>query len=394
MNAAPRSMDQALTARVAGFVATLRANGFALGHAEQFDALRTAERLGLVEREPLKLAWRSLLAGRHGEWVRFDDLFDSYWQPPNASRLVETRSNVRGAPQVDAAGTAPAPRADGGPARALEAASGEGEAAAIPAADAHHEGASAAHGIEQTDFADVLSSDQKRAMDEALAAFAKQLRHLRLRRERAATRGRRVDLRRTLRSSVAHGGVPIELMRKAPRVVRPRLVLLVDVSRSMSVYSFFFLRFAWSLRAVLRDVRAFCYHTRLVDIGLALADTDPWRAQERLQMLSEGWAGGTRIGECLGEFNRHHASRALHSRSIVVIVSDGYDTGEPAQLAREMARLKSRARRIVWLNPLLGRDGYRPVARGMQAALPHVDLFAGARDLASLKAVLPELAKV
>ena len=121
-----------------------------------------------------------------------------------------------------------------------------------------------------------------------------------------------------------------------------------------------------------------------------MRDPDPWRSQERLHLLAAGWGGGTRIGECLHDFNRQHAPRLVHSRTAVIIVSDGYDTGEPEFLAAA-CRIAARARRIVWLNPLLNRPGFSPESRGMQAALPHLDLFAPGADLAGIEHVLPDL---
>jgi uncharacterized protein with von Willebrand factor type A (vWA) domain len=108
-------------------------------------------------------------------------------------------------------------------------------------------------------------------------------------------------------------------------------------------------------------------------------------------MLAAGWAGGTRIGECLQDFNRDHAARLVHSRTSVIIVSDGYDTGEPELLAQALATVRRRARRIVWLNPLLNQPGFSPESRGMQAAMPHIDLLAPGADLAGIERVLPEI---
>ena len=173
--------------------------------------------------------------------------------------------------------------------------------------------------------------------------------------------------------------------------MRPRLVLLLDVSRSMSQYSFFYLRLARALCAALADVHCFIFHTRITGVGEALRDPDPWRSQERLHLLAAGWGGGTRIGECLQEFNRRDGSRLVHSRTGVIIVSDGYDTGEPELLAAALRALRQRARRIVWLNPLLGRPDFSPEGRGMQAALPHLDLVAPGADLASIEHMLPNL---
>jgi uncharacterized protein with von Willebrand factor type A (vWA) domain len=221
--------------------------------------------------------------------------------------------------------------------------------------------------------------------------FARRLRHMRLRREARALRGPRLDMRRTIRRSVEHGGTPVSLAWKDRRRIRPRLVLLLDVSRSMSRYSFFYLRLARALSAELDDVQSYVFHTRLHGVSEALRDPDPWRAQEKMHLLAEGWGGGTRIGECLRDFNRAEAPRRVHSRTAVIVVSDGYDTGEPEVLTRALRQLGRRARRVVWINPLVGRPGWKPAGRAMQAALPHVDLLAPGADLATLERVLPDI---
>ena len=132
---------------------------------------------------------------------------------------------------------------------------------------------------------------------------------------------------------MASGGTPFHLAWRDRRRVRPRLVLLIDVSRSMALYSFFYLRLARALSAELTDVHSFIFHTRITAVSQALHDPDPWRAQERLHLIAQGWAGGTRIGDSLAQFNREHAPRVVHSRTAVVIMSDGYDTGDPARLS-------------------------------------------------------------
>jgi uncharacterized protein with von Willebrand factor type A (vWA) domain len=159
----------------------------------------------------------------------------------------------------------------------------------------------------------------------------------------------------------------------------------------MSLYSFFYLRLARALCAELADVHCFIFHTRLTAVAEALRDPDPWRSQERLHLLAAGWGGGTRIGESLRDFNRDAGARLVHSRTAVIVVSDGYDTGEPEVLSEALTTLRRRARRLVWLNPLLSQPGYTPVSRGMQAALPHLDLLAPGADLASVERVLPGL---
>ncbi len=371
-------METILTAKITGFVAILRENGFAVGIDEAGDTMRVAEQLGVLKPKLLRDGWRGLLCARVDEWHRFDDLFDSYWQKPNRQKLVETRTGGAGQIERDTANEAAGGKA--GP--VLQ--TGMDEAGASGDDRATKEGASAAPSMETADFSSLTQPEQTRAIEAVIRRFARRLQRLKTRRETADKVGRRLDLRRTLRRSVGAGGAPARLSYIAPRRVRPRLVLLLDVSRSMSLYSFFYLRVARALAAELSDIHVFLYHTHLTPISEALTDPDPWRAQERLAILSAGWAGGTRIGDCIAAFNRQHAGRLVHGRTAVIIVSDGYDTGEAGMLEREMTSLARRAKRLIWLNPLKAQPGYAPTARGMAEALPHLDLFAAGHDLASL----------
>jgi uncharacterized protein with von Willebrand factor type A (vWA) domain len=245
--------------------------------------------------------------------------------------------------------------------------------------------------LSRADFRTLTEREHALDIEALMRRFARQLRQIQLRREARARHGRRLDLQATIRRSVASGGTPFHLLWKDRRRVRPRLVLLLDVSRSMALYSFFYLRLARALSGELADVHSFIFHTRVTGVSEALRDPDPWRAQERLHLIAQGWGGGTRIGESIAQFNREHAARLVHSRTAVIVMSDGYDTGEPQLLSDALAQLRRRARRIVWLNPLCNRPGYAPVSQGMQAALPHLDLLAPGADLASIAAVLPQL---
>jgi uncharacterized protein with von Willebrand factor type A (vWA) domain len=162
----------------------------------------------------------------------------------------------------------------------------------------------------------------------------------------------------------------------------------------MNLYTSVFVRFIHGVLDHFREAEAFLFHTRLVHVSAALRERDAGRALDRLSLLAQGVGGGTRIGESLATFNRWHAKSVIHSRTCVMIVSDGYDTGTPEAIAGEMRCLARRAKRIVWLNPMIGWDGYAPSARGMQAALPFVDLFAPAHNLKSLAALEPYLARL
>jgi uncharacterized protein with von Willebrand factor type A (vWA) domain len=383
----PASPERALCVRLAGFVSFLRANGFAAGVDDTALLVETASRIDLLEPQLLRWSAQALLCRRAGDRQRFDELFDAWFLPPNRQRLVESRATGAGAldhassPRTGAGGQGegmPVAAADDAPAAAIDI---EG--------DATQRGASDAAALETTDFRHLHQPDAMRALDALMRGFARELRRLALRREQAGG-GRGIDMRGTARRSVSHGGEPVELAFRERRRQRPRLVLLLDVSRSMSLYSFFFLRLARALLGAHWDTHVFVWHTHLAEVGPALRDPDPWRAQERLQLLSAGWAGGTRIGECLLQFERAHAA-LVHARTALIVVSDGYDTGPAGLLAGTLQRLRRRARRLVWLNPLAGRDDYQPLARGIAAALPHLDLHAPAHDLASVERVLRPL---
>jgi uncharacterized protein with von Willebrand factor type A (vWA) domain len=362
-------------ARVSGFPGFLRANGFAVGGGDAVQALKTAQRVGVLDPDILRWSLQSLLCGRSDEWLRFDDLFDAWFLPANRWQRPERREAGGGA----LSGVRPDSHAgDNTPSRDDEE---------VRPRDA----ASREEVLSSADFRTLTEREHALDIETLMRRFARQLKHIHLRRQVRARHGRRLDLPATIRRSVASGGTPFTLCWRDRRRVRPRIILLIDVSRSMAPYSFFYLRLARALGAELPDIYSFIFHTRVTAVSDALNDPDPWRAQEQLHLIAQGWGGGTRIGESFEQFHREHAPRVVHSRTAIVVMSDGYDTGEPERLAQALIQLRRRARRIVWLNPLSNHPGYVPTCQGMQAALPHLDLLAPGGDLNSIKAVLPNL---
>jgi len=372
----------ALRSRLTGFAGFLRANGYGVGGGDATAVLATARQVGLIDRDILRWSLKALLCGRGDEWRRFDALFDAYFLPANKRALAQS--------EVPTAALADVPGALGEAEQPPACSAAGGQAGEDEGGRGRH-GASRDELLASKDFRDLNRADEIRDIEALMRRFARRLKRLALRREARLERGRRLDLQGTIRRSVGSGGTPFRLAWKDRRRVRPRLVLLLDVSRSMSPYSFFFLRLARALCLELADVHCFIFHTRISSVGEALHDPDPWRAQERLHLLAAGWAGGTRIGECIDEFNRQHGSRLVHSRTGLIIVSDGYDTGEPELLGAALGALRRRARRLLWINPLLSRPDFSPESRGMRAALPHLDLFAPGADLASIGHILPKL---
>ena len=232
-----------------------------------------------------------------------------------------------------------------------------------------------------------------------LAALAELMQRLRLavpsgaRRRREAARAGAPDLRRTLRRSFRTGGEPVDRAWRERRREQRRLVLLLDVSGSMDAYSRALVMFAHGALRSGRRVEAFCFGTRLTRVTRSLAAADP-DALRRAAAEVVDWDGGTRIGEALKEFLDEHGHGGLARGALVLICSDGLEVGDPELLAEQMARLSRLAHRVVWLNPLQEDPAYEPLARGMKAALPYVDLFASGHSLASLEELGAALARL
>ncbi|MGH2408896.1 MAG: vWA domain-containing protein [Chloroflexota bacterium] len=206
----------------------------------------------------------------------------------------------------------------------------------------------------------------------------------RSRRSRASRRGSTLDLRRSLRLSLRHGGEMVQLAHRRPKMKRRQLVLLCDISGSMERYTRLLLHFSHALESSAQRTEVFVFGTRLTRISRQLRSSDPDVAIQAVTRHVPDWSGGTRIGEVLSTFNHRWARRVLGNGAIVMIISDGWDRGDPAHLAAEMQRLRRSSYRLVWLNPLLGSIHYRPLTQGIQAALPYVDDFLPVHSLESL----------
>src|SRR5262249_21201736 len=243
-------------------------------------------------------------------------------------------------------------------------------------------GATAYERLKRADFSEIAAADLA-DLEQVALRLLRQM-SLRLsRRLKAANRRGPVDLRRTIRLSISRGGDPIYLSFRGRKLEPLKLVVLLDVSGSMNPYSLFLLRFAYALERYFKRVDTFLFSTRLSDVSAALRTRHLRDALRALSQEAAGWSGGTRIGESLREFRAGYGHR-LSRNTLFMVLSDGWDTGEPEVLADELSEIKRRVKRVLWLNPLLGMEGYQPITQGMSAALPYVDVFAPAHNLASL----------
>ena len=383
-----------MTRRLAGFGRTLRDNGFRIGLAETADALAILTSPAALQPASLKPALRALFCATHSDWERFDEVFEAFWFRRN-TRQRQLLSGMPSVPHAPARRLAEAhvpQEALGLPDHAERRSDGSAETPSD--GRGRREGASRTELLTATDLRHIVDPDDVAATHALAARLARIMRVRLVRREQIRKRGRRLDLRRTIHRNISHGGTLLDLAWRRRKIKPLRLIVLLDASGSMSLYTAFFVRFLHGVVDAFREAEAFVFHTRLAHVSPSLRDRDVTRAVEKLSLMAQGIGGGTCIGESLGTFNRWHARRVINSRTAVMIVSDGYDTGEPSQLGEEMRRLRRRCKKIIWLNPLIGWRDYSPQARGMQAALPYIDLFAPAHNLASLAALEPYLVRI
>jgi len=385
-------VSRLVSSKLAAFLKTLRDSGFAVGLAEGQDAAELMKAGYAAKPGLLRSAFKHLFSARKSDWEKFDGIFDAFW----LGRRVRSRSTTSGSSKA-ANNPSLKTLADGqrgGGDAAIDQMPSTDDGGADRSGEGRMEGASRADNLAEVDFRKLADPAQIEEAHQAAARLARAMRTRLTRRDLARRRGYRLDLRRTIHGNISHGGVPIDLVRRQRKAKPLRLVMLLDASGSMSMYTGVFLRFIHGILDQFREAEAFLFHTRLAHVSDAMKEKDAARALDRLSIMAQGTGGGTRIGESLQTFNRWHAARVIHSRTAVMIVSDGYETGDAALLGREMAALGRRCRRIVWLNPMMAWDGYSPEARGIKAALPHVDLYAPANTLKSLTALEPYLAKL
>jgi uncharacterized protein len=360
------------------FCRFVRANGISAGTRETIDCIQAAGAVADAERDIFSFALRAILCSSEDEWVLFDDLFTAFWSTsdsrpggrsknPTRRRLASSRlEREKASPMAAGLGNGSAPE-------------GEGEQ------EAYSE-ASAVQRLRKVDFSQMPPTDLEE-LERIALRLLRRMSYRVARRLRARKCRETVDLRRTIRRSICHGGEFIDLRYKGPKRERAKLVILLDVSDSMNPYSFFLLKFAYVLGKHSKEVKAFIFSTALVEITGLLQTRRMSDALRMLSQMTTGWSGGTRIGGALQDFNRRHAPALLSRNTLFIILSDGWDTGPPKDLAAEMKKIKQRVMKLIWLNPLLGLEDYKPVTCGISAALPFIDVFAPAHNLQSLLAL-------
>jgi uncharacterized protein with von Willebrand factor type A (vWA) domain len=366
--------DGALAANVLLFGRLLRAAGMEVHHGRLIDATRALALVGVRRRDDVRAALRALLVHDRDEIERFDQAFDFFFREHRTASPGLPLFSLGERPRVVA-------RPEPGAVVQVEI-DGVEAGAAAPATRAI--GAWSAAGVSRTkDFAEFT----ERELDRARLLLERLPWRLGARRTRRWQRGPtgQVDLRPVIRRNLMRGGDLVDLPRRERRETTRPVVLLGDVSGSMERYSRVLISFVYGLVHSGTRVEGFVFATRLTRLTRAVAGRRGRAALARVAQQVQDWGGGTRIGDCLRTFNTRWARRVMRNGPVVIIVSDGWDRGDPAVLRQELSRLRRSCRRLIWLNPLLGSARYEPLTRGMQAALGCIDDFMPAHNLASIE---------
>ena len=366
-----------LTAHVVGFCRMLRGRGLPVGPKEAADALRALAAVDVSNRRECYLALRTVLTSRYDDLAVFDKVFWEFWNPP------VPRGTGADQPPPDL----PALAGDGQTPALLswldEGLQTQGEET-IPAY-------SPVELLTQKDFS-AFSDDELDEVSRLVVAIARRVAMRLSRRMRQVRRGHLLDLRRTIRHSLRRGGEIVELAHRKRRIQKTRVVLLADVSGSMDLYSRFLIQFIFALQHALGQVETLVFSTSLTRVTDALSESDLRAALAQVAHTVPDWSGGTKIGQSLRTFLTRYGDALLTPRTVAIVISDGWDTGDIDVLEEAMGELHARAGRVIWLNPLLGSPGYEPICQGMRVALPYVDVFASAHNLESLRRLERHLA--
>jgi len=390
-----------VTERISGFTTHLRAHGYSVGVRETDCLLKALKSLGQHDSQTVRLASRAILATRADHFKEFDDLFDAYWFNHNRQRSqLEASHSVQNASAIQ-------PFKPGLDDSHKSSGDEDGDAISVDDSLENDDGDNSSQAVgegrlvgsritntEKVDLREFMTPESAEQAQVIAARLAVAMAHRRSRRYVADHRGTLLDLRKIMRRAVSQGNEPFKLFRKRKPSKPMHIVTLLDVSGSMLVYSRVFLAFLKGLVSHDTKTDAYLFHTSLVRISDALREPHTLKAVNALSLKAQGFGGGTKIGRNIEAFNQQYAKHSVNGRSVVIILSDGYDTDPPERLANALSKLKKRGCKLIWLNPLKSWKDYAPVAAGMQAALPYLDAFESANTLESLAALESHLANL
>jgi hypothetical protein len=362
------------------FGRALKQLGVKISLSQVIDAARAVEFVDLADKGDFRSLLRSNLVLQKEDFPVFDMLFDYFWREQSYERVPMETLEIQGTPTESGA-------EEGGDEEGLEEAAAETVAAENVPLENLDEFSVPTYSpqelLNRKDFSE-MGVEESRAIARAILLIATKIATQISRRKKLGRKGNVVDPRWTMRKNMKYGGEIIDLVNRKRRIKKTRVVLLCDVSGSMDCYSRFLIQFMYGLQNELWGVETFVFSTSLSRITHLIRTKDIANALEKISGSILGWSGGTNIGRSLHTFNRNFAPSMVTHRTVVVIISDGWDRGDVSLLEREMQDLKRRCKKIIWLNPLLASDNYEPLCKGMQAALPYLDLFLSVHNVNSL----------
>ena len=362
------------------FGRALKQLGVKVSLSQVIDASRSVEFVDIADKADFRALLRSNLISQKEDFPVFDMLFDHFWREQSYERVPMETVEIQGTPTESGA-------QEGGDEEGLEEAVAEAVAAEnIPLENLDEFSVptySPQELLNRKDFSE-MGVEESRAIARAILLIATKIATQISRRKKLGRKGNVVDPRWTMRKNMKYGGEIIDLVNRKRRIKKTRVVLLCDVSGSMDCYSRFLIQFMYGLQNELWGVETFVFSTSLSRITHLIRTKDIANALEKISGSILGWSGGTNIGRSLHTFNRNFAPSMVTHRTVVVVISDGWDRGDVSLLEREMQDLKRRCKKIIWLNPLLASENYEPLCKGMQAALPYLDLFLSVHNVNSL----------
>ena len=373
------------------FARALKELGVKVSLSQVLDAARSADLVDLGAKEDFRALLRSNLISAKEDFPIFDMAFDCFWREQAYERVPMETLDIQGTPTESQASEG-GDEEGGLEEAATEAAPNEEislenlDEFAVPTYSAQEL-------MNRKDFSE-MGVEESRAIARAILLIATKIATQISRRKKVSRKGITVDPRWTMRKSMKYGGEIVELVTRKKRIKKTKVILLCDVSGSMDCYSRFLIQFMYGLQNELWGVETFVFSTSLSRITHLIRTKDIINALEKISGSILGWSGGTNIGRSLHTFNRNFAPSMVSARTVVVIISDGWDRGDVSLLEREMQDLKRRCRKIIWLNPLLASENYEPLCKGMQAALPYLDLFLSVHNVNSLIALGRTLQKM
>jgi uncharacterized protein len=372
------------------FGRALKQLGVKVSLSQVIDVSRAAEFVDIADKADFRALLRSNLISQKEDFPAFDMLFDCFWREQSYERVPMETLEIQGTPTESGA-------QEGGDEEGLEEAVAETVATENVPLENLDEFSVPTYSpqelLNRKDFSE-MGVEESRAIARAILLIATKIATQISRRKKLGRKGNVVDPRWTMRKNMKYGGEIIDLVNRKRRIKKTRVVLLCDVSGSMDCYSRFLIQFMYGLQNELWGVETFVFSTSLSRITHLIRTKDIANALEKISGSILGWSGGTNIGRSLHTFNRTFAPSMVTHRTVVVIISDGWDRGDVSLLEREMQDMKRRCKKIIWLNPLLASDNYEPLCKGMQAALPYLDLFLSVHNVNSLIALGRTLQKM